>query len=374
MVIRTITCHHAFNRGAMLQAYALAQYLKSLGHEVQVMDYSPNYMPGKAKVNFKWVPKRYDYLGIRMLYQLAKYRQHKLTQRRHDALESFYMKYIPVTSKHYNTIDELRNDPPVADLYVAGSDQIWNTSFPNGKDAAFYLDFGSPNRKISYAASFATKELVQGTEAFVKNKLHNFDAISVRELSGLKLLNSLGFEGQLVVDPVFLLTSKQWDLFDGNDDEARDRYILIYDFEPRKSAIKTIAKRLADLYGCKIFTVSSAPSVFSYADKSFLTCSPEKFVRLIKHAQCVISNSFHGTAFSMIYGRDFFVVNRKDGLNARMQDLLERYKLNNRLIDDKVSDEDLVKSINYDGVINQLNDDINESKSFLRKQIELALS
>ena len=374
MVIRTITCHHEFNHGAMLQAYALAHYLQSIGHEVQVIDYSPYYSPGRAKVNFNWVSKRFDYLGIRTLYRLAKLRERVFAQKRHDAQESFYLKYIPVTSKHYNTIDELRNDPPVADIYVAGSDQIWNTTFPNGKDAAFYLDFGSPERKISYAASFATRDLVQGTEEFVKNKLRNFDAISVREQSGLKLLNSLGFKGQLVLDPVFLLTSKQWDLFDENDDELRDKYILIYDFEPRKSAIKTIAKRLAALYGCKIYTVSSAPSVFSYADKSFLTCGPGKFVGLIKHAQCVISNSFHGTAFSMIYGKDFFVVNRKDGLNARMQDLLERYDLNNRLIDDKVSDEDLVKSINYDDVINRLNDDINESKSFLRKQIELALS
>lgn len=371
MVIRTITCHHAFNHGAMLQAFALAHYLQSLGHEVQVIDYSPYYMPGKAKVNFKWVPNRFDYPGVRTFYQLAKYRQKRLTQRRHNAQESFYVKYIPVTSDRYNTIEDLRNNPPEADIYVAGSDQIWNTSFPNGKDEAFYLNFGSPKRKISYAASFATSELVSGTEAFVSDQLRNFDAISVREQSGMNLLKSLGFNGQLVVDPVFLLNREQWDCFD-KDDDIKDEYILTYDFEPKKSAIKTIAKRLAALYGCKIYTVSSAPSVLSYADKSYLTCGPDMFVRLIKHARCVVSNSFHGTAFSMIYGKDFFVVNRKDGLNIRMQDLLNRYNLNDRLIDDKVSDESLTNSIKFDRVVNQLYDDINDSKSFLQQQIELA--
>jgi hypothetical protein len=328
-------------------------------------------MPGNPKVNFRWVPDRFDYIGVRTLYQLAKYRQNKLGQQRKDALESFYQKYIPVTPKRYKTIDDLRNDPPVADIYVAGSDQIWNTSFPNGKDAAFYLDFGSPKRKISYAASFATRNLVPGTEGFVTTQLHNFDAISVREESGQNLLNSLGFSGQLVVDPVLLLSSKQWDIFD-KDDEIKGSYVLTYDFEPRKSAIKTIAKRLAALYGCKIYSISSAPSLFSYADKSYLTCGPDEFVRLVKHARCVISNSFHGTVFSMIYGKDFFVVNRKDGLNERMRDLLKRYKLSDRLIDENVSDTVLLKGIDYSSAQVQMDEDIKESKLFLQHQIELA--
>ena len=86
MVIRTITCHHAFNHGAMLQSFALVRYLQSLGHDVQVIDYSPYYMPGNPNVNFGWVPERFDYIGIRTLYQLAKNRQNKLGQKRNDAL------------------------------------------------------------------------------------------------------------------------------------------------------------------------------------------------------------------------------------------------------------------------------------------------
>ena len=372
MIIRTITCHHAFNHGAMLQAFALVHYLQSLGHDVQVIDYSPYYMPGNPKVNFKWVPGRFDYFGVRELYRFAKYRQNKYTQKRQNAIESFYETCIPVTTNRYDTVERLRDNPPKADVYIAGSDQIWNTTFPNGKDAAFYLDFGSPKRKISYAASFATRELEPGTEEFVKHQLKNFDAISVREQSGKSLLNSLGFDGQLVVDPVFLLNREHWDQFDTDSDELNEEYILTYDFEPKKSAIRSIAKRLADYYSCKIFTVTSLPSLFCYADKSYFTCGPEMFVRLIKHARCIVSNSFHGTAFSIMYGKNFFVLDRRDGLNTRMQDLLNRYNLSDRLVDNSVSDDRLFKNINYDIVFNKLHDDINESKSFLQQQIELA--
>ena len=277
-----------------------------------------------------------------------------------------------MSSEHYSSIDDLRKNPPTADIYIAGSDQIWNTTFPNGSDPAFYLDFGNPKRKVSYAASFATDTLAPGTEESVNKQLHNFDAISVRESSGLRLLESLGFKGIDVVDPVFLLDKKQWDCFD-KDSEPAEKYILVYDFEPGKSGIKRIAKRLAALYGdCKIYTVTPSYSYFDYADKSFMVCSPDEYVSLIKHAECVVSNSFHGTAFSMVYEKNFFVINRKDGLNARMRDLLDHYHLSDRIISKDATNEALTKSIDYNQVRTQLCQDIENSKSFLLHQIDLA--
>lgn len=288
---------------------------------------------------------------------------------RHRALLSFYNQYIKATPQKYTSIEQLRATPPDADLYIAGSDQIWNTSFQNGKDAAFYLDFGSPHRKVSYAASFATESLESGTEEFVKDKLRNLDAISVRESSGLRILNELGYDGKVVVDPVFLLSKEQWDQFDTKT-AANERYVLAYDFEKRKSLIGQIAKRLASASGCKVYSVS--PYKRDYADKSFVNVGPEVFVTLIKNAQCVICNSFHGIAFSMIYGKDFFVVNRKDGLNVRMRDLLTHYDINYRLISENASNAQLLSSIDYDVVNLLLERDIEASKRFLLRQIELA--
>ena len=213
MKILTITCHHAYNHGAMLQAYALTKYLLSLGHDVKVIDYRPEYMPRRV-VDCYRVPRRYDKFVIRSLYRWAKKTDNELEQRRRNSFEPFFEQHIPTTTQQWHNIQDLQINPPIADLYIAGSDQIWNTSFPNGNDASFYLDFGAAKRKISYAASFATLELKEGSEKFVQEKLSNFDAISVRESSGLNILQSLGFSGELVVDPVFLLPKENWATFD----------------------------------------------------------------------------------------------------------------------------------------------------------------
>jgi hypothetical protein len=364
MIIKTITCHQSSNHGAMLQAYALLHYLRALGHDASVIDYRPPYL----SLNHR-IPPQYERWGIKQLYLLSKLPGDMGGWRRHRALLPFYNQYVKTTPQKYTSIEQLRANPPIADLYIAGSDQIWNTTFQNGKDAAFYLDFGSPNRKISYAASFATESLEHGTEEFVKKNLSNLDAISVRESSGLRILKELGYDGEMVVDPVFLLSKEQWDQFD-SEVAANERYILTYDFDKKKSLIGHIAKRLAEASGCKVYSVS--PFKRGYADKSFVDVGPDVFISLIKHAQCVICNSFHGTAFSMIYGKDFFVLNRKDGLNVRMRDLLMRYNLGYRLISENAPNSQLLSGIDYGAVYLQLERDIEASKQYLLRQIELA--
>ena len=367
MIIRTITCHHAFNHGAMLQAYALLAYLQSLGHDAKVIDYRPDYMP-RLQMNFDWVPPKYDFWFIRQLYRRIKLPFLQQEQERRHALEKFFKKYIRITDTEYNAIEELRQNPPAADLYIAGSDQIWNTTFRNGLDPAFFLDFGTPKRRISYAASFATSQLAAGSEDFVKQKLSRFDAISVREASGKKILETLGYEGVVVVDPVFLLSREQWNEMDTADCE-QERYILTYDFERTGNTIAQVAMRLAKLGECKIYSVS--PYRRQYAHRNFVNVGPDKFVSLVKHAQCVVSNSFHGSAFAIIYGKNFLVVNRKDGLNVRMQDLLARYGLSHRLITPDAQDRLLMQDIYYAPVYERLEQDIEFSKSFLQNQIEL---
>lgn len=368
MKIKTITCHHAYNHGAMLQAYALVTYLRSLGHEVEIIDYRPPYQPG-CKVERDNVPPRYRKPVVAQLYKFVKRGASDLEQRRRDVYERFFSSYLPITKEQYYSVDELRANPPKADIYIAGSDQIWNTSFPNGTDAAFYLDFGTPARKISYAASFATTSLRMGTEMFVKENLRNFDAISVREESALRLLDQLGFEGAQVVDPVFLLDKSEWNKI-CNDTGEGDEYILTYDYEKRNSPIGKVAKQLAKLRGCKIYTV--APFNLGYADRCFVAVEPRDFVSLVKNARCVVSNSFHGSAFSMIYGKEFFVVNRKDGLNVRMHDLLARYSVGGRLISEAMSSSDLMATIDYEKVDEVLRKDIIASQRFLQTQIDTA--
>lgn len=359
MKICTITCQNADNHGARLQAFALATYLESLGHTCEVIDYCPDYMTFSTKL---WY---WPGLSLKMWAKLLlQWRQRRLAIRRHRQFDSFSSRYIPLTDRRYASLSELKADAPEADVFIAGSDQIWNTMFRNGNDAAYYLDFGSDRAKrISFAASFATRSLQSDSIDFVKRQLSRFDSISVREKSGVAILKSLAYDGRVVVDPVFLLGTDEWDRIACQLDED-ERYILVYDFLKSKT-VRQIAIRLAKIYGCRIYSVS--PFRADYADRNFCCVSPEKYVGLIKQAQCVVSNSFHGAAFSLIYQRNFFVVRREDGLNDRMTELLDSLGLSSRLIDATAETPSLWADIDYESVNRILDSMIKESIEYLKE-------
>lgn len=363
MKICTITCQNSVNHGARLQAYALATFLKNLGHEVEIIDFRPDFMTFQGKIWY-W-PGFSIKEWAKLFLQMG---QRRTSIRKYKKFCDFSKKFLPLTNKVYHSSEELKQEPPLADIYIAGSDQIWNTKFRNGTTPAYYLDFGDSSiKRISYAASFATTELVKGTEVFVQEKLRRFDKIAVREESGLNILHQLGLSGEVVLDPAFLLSANEWNKIIDEYDTSNEDYILVYDFM-KSPTVKSIALRLAQLYHCKIYAIS--PFKASYAHKNFLEADPSEFVRLVKNAKCVISNSFHGTVFAMIYQRDFFVIEREDGLNDRMANILSKYNLSHRLVGRNVSNETLKKSINYHVFYPLLEKDIEYSKNYLRKQLD----
>lgn len=363
MKIKTITCHDVYNLGASLQAFALQNYLESEGHDVEVIDYKPWYLSNHYKL---WGVgnERFHKPILWQLYNLAKFPERVSALPRKKVFDEFTKKYLRLT-KRYNSFEELRANPPEADVYVAGSDQIWNTTFNNGIDPAFYLNFGKA-KKISYAASFATEKLRKGTESFVKEMLDNFNEISVREESGINILKSTGHNGIVVVDPVFLLSQDQWKSVIHNEKEEKD-YILVYSFE-KGGAMQKVAERLSKLQHCAVYSVG--PYKLKYAHRNYVNAGPLSFLSLIKNAKCIISNSFHATAFSMVFEKNFFVVNREDGLNTRMKDLLQKYGISERLIGVDTSDQTLCSDIDFSKVNELLGEYINLSKTYLERNLK----
>lgn len=360
MHVKTITCHDVYNHGASLQAYALQTYLELLGHNVEIIDYKPPYLCGHY--NLWAVNPVYDKPIVKQLYLLAKLSGRLVALKRKRLFDEFTQKYLKLTECCYHSNEELAANPPQADVYIAGSDQIWNTLFLNGQDAAFYLDFApKTSKRISYAASFATEDVVEEYKPFVKSMLQNFDAISVRERCSLPLLSSLGrTDGVAVCDPVFLLSRGQWDGLLTSENKM-DRYLLVYDTEG-SDKIKTIALQIAKQKGLKICNVSGFR--LNYVDKDLWASSPLNFVQLIRDAEYVVSNSFHATAFSMIFQRDFCVVNRSEMINERMKSLLNSYRIEERLVNG-YSDA-LLDSIDYHIVNLLIQKDVDDSKGFLK--------
>ncbi len=364
MKIRTITCHDVYNHGASLQAYALQTYLISLGHDVRIIDYKPDYLSGHYRLCSIDNPI-YNRPIVRQLYLLAKLPGRLIALKRKQKFDKFTKKYLKLTNIRYCSNEELKSNPPIADAYIAGSDQIWNTLFQNGRDAAFYLDFAPQSAKrISYAASFATEDVIDKLRPFVGKMLQNFNSISIRERNSLLLLASLGrTDGVAVCDPVFLLSRIHWEKI-LTQNRYNDRYLLVYDSEDSLK-VRKIAETIAKEKALQIYNISAVP--VSYADKDFWASSPLDFVQLVRDAQYVVSNSFHASAFSIIFERDFCVVNRTECINERMKSLLASYGLEKRLVSEYSMS--LLASVNYQKVRPLLQKDIIDSKEFLHQSL-----
>jgi hypothetical protein len=331
MKIKTITSHDVYNYGASLQAYALMTYLQSLGHDVEIIDYKPEYV--LRRYNYMWVNPEsvfHKFWITRFIYRILKFIQRQTTMLRKKSIDNFTKEYLKTTST-YHSNEDLKKNPPLADAYFVGSDQVWNTLYDAGKDPAFYLDFAPMDtKKISYAASFSATDNKKEHQLLNQHKLKKFNNISVREHHGLQILESMNLKGIWVADPVFLLTKEHW----GNllkSFKKKEKYILIYDFE-RNRLLKEFARYLAKLKDLKIYSVNDTYPLL-YADRNFNNAGPLDFITLIYNADYFISNSLHGTLFSILFEKDFFVFGRtRHKVNSRMESILKLVQLEDRYI------------------------------------------
>ena len=364
MRIKTITCHDVYNVGASLQAFALQQYLSSLGHDVEIIDYKPDYLSRHYSLTAVNNPK-YDKSVLREMYILLKLRKRlrAIKSEKKKAFDTFTKQYLRVTDKKYQSIQDLRIDCPKADLYLAGSDQIWNPLFPNGKDPAFFLDFIPEDKiKASYAASFAVEEISEEDKVRDQKLLSTFDHISVRESSGLNILESMGLTGTHVCDPVFLLEVDEWKKLLINFEHTK-KYIFVYDFDSNQAMHQKI-KRYAEEKDLEI--ISAFPIE---GGKCLTNLGPLEFLGVIAGAELVISNSFHATAFSIIFHVPFLVFNRQEQINTRMSDLVQYFGVDKGVIIDAA---DEIPTMKYDWKAIDLRKEsfICESKAYLERCTE----
>lgn len=334
-----------------MQAYALVKYLTDLGHDVEIIDYRPEYLSRHYRLDVV-NNSRFDLPFVRQLYLLAKLpgRLKARMSQGKKLFDEFEKKYLPLTKECYCSKEELKKNPPMADVYLAGSDQIWNTLFQNGRDSAFYLEFAPKESvKASYAASFATEDVLEEWKEPIKGWLKELDFISVRESSGLNIIRNLGIHNaKQVMDPVFLLDKCFWEKL-ASGYNARESYLLIYDFD-RSEEISEYARKIAQERSLRIYSIFNN----SMADCCYTQVGPLEFLQLVHEAKYVISNSFHATAFAIIFEKPFAVFERKEKINTRLLDLLRLLNLC------KIND-----TIDYDDINLILGKKIDASKKYL---------
>ncbi|RBP03153.1 polysaccharide pyruvyl transferase family protein [Rossellomorea aquimaris] len=368
MKVLTITCHDVYNHGASLQAYSLMKYLQKCGHDVKIIDYKPDYLSNHYNLlsidNQNWEKN----MLTKLLYLLLKFPLRLRELQRKKAFDRFKSRYLHLTNFRYKSNSELREKLPEADAFICGSDQIWNSLHQNGRDPAFYLDF-VPNDKIkaSYAASFAINEIDDKYKEFVKEKIVSLDRIGVREKSGIEILKRLNIKnGVNVVDPTLLLPKEEWNNL--AQKKYKEDYILVYDFD-NSSLIRDLAMEIAEKKGCKIYTVNTGK--VDYANKYFKFVGPDTFLSLVRDSKFIISNSFHAAVFSVIFEKNFIIVNRKEAINTRMKDFLEDLNLEDRLVIDSNSFKYLLNDINYDERKKILDKKVNISKKYLEEALSI---
>lgn len=331
MKIKTLTTYNVYNYGASLQAFALMRYLQKEGHSVEIINYQPEYLT--RWYNYKWVNPESPmskYSFTRFIYRILKFLQRQTTLKSKKKFDYFNHKILNETKQIYHSYNELKDNPPKADLYIVGSDQIWNTYYETGKDPAFYLDFVNEGIKASYAASFSYIDINNQEKDRIKSSLNTFEHVSVREFHGLKILQDMNIKGTWVLDPVFLLAVDDWKRI-MTKFEKKEKYLLIYDFERDKS-IKEFAQLYAKANGLKIYAINSAyPTI--YAHRNFPNTGPKEFITLIYNCDAFVSNSFHGTAFSIIFNKPVFIFNRqKHKVNSRMESLAKLFEIENCIL------------------------------------------
>lgn len=334
------------NPGSVLQAWALQQYIDGLGYDSRIIDYRPHYFYSEGS-NLKLLAKK-------LLY-------HKQLNSRRCKFDSFIYSNMNLTPTYYSPL-ELNAESNTADVTIAGSDQLWNTDFQCGQDDAFYLDFVKTGRKISYSTSVGKAMIDENNLARLFLKLPNFDYISVREKSTAITLSSLlNRDVAFVCDPVLLLSPDKYDRFIVKKRPIADKYVMVY-LSPKCLALDNLVKKYQEA-GYKIALVGGF-SKRCYCDYHIKDAGPEDFLSYIYHAETVVSNSFHATAFSILFHKNFWSI-LPEGNSERIQSLLSVTQLQNRAIDKNSNIYDINELINWDNVDFSLMQYIKGSMSFL---------
>lgn len=326
MKIAVITLHRIFNYGSVFQAYATQKLLEEKGNEVVIIDYIPKQRSLKRML-FAPAPKGYNNITA-WVYKLLRSVSILLKEL---TFTSFLKKNLSLTHK-YRDINQLKCDIPIADVYVTGSDQTWNSKYNEGIDRCFYLDFvPEKSKRISFVSSFGATSISESEKLLIKNYLKKYSALSVREDSAQSILFSLGFkESKWLIDPTLQIEKKVWYKL-ASKRLVKKPYLILMLLYSEDNGATEYARKIADCKGLELIKLSWDIKKDSNIDKLMTHRKPEDFLSLFYYADFVVTNSFHGTAFSINFEKEFVVVPR-DEFNSRIESLLYLTGLSNRMI------------------------------------------
>lgn len=354
MKIGILTLPFNNNYGGMLQAYALKTFLENLGHEVWIINRKPNkvFFLRKCISTFKYRIKNLDF----KLYDLEYVNQH---------MNSFKENYLsPFTIPYYTSSELYKCKDYNFDLYIVGSDQVWRRTYIDSRMKDYFFDFlnDSPIKRISYAASFgcAKNEYSKEDIEICRPLLEQFSAISVREKSGINLIENVfqlsNHNIRCVLDPTFLVNIEDYLKIISNDLEKKENYIFNYTLDKTKEK-QEILNEISNQYQYSIQTMNLPIGKYN---KGQIIEPVEKWLAGIYMSNFVFTDSFHGMVFSIIFQKPFIVYINKERGADRFISLLTQLGLEKHIINNIQEYQEIKSTISPDW--KKINQQLNQLK------------
>ena len=363
-----------YNVGSALQAYALQHVVESLGYECELIDYR---YPTTEHLAYQQRILQVHQLSLFELVMSVLRRIKSIFNKDSvNPFEVFYKKHFHCTEHSYSTRLQLLTECPVYDIYMSGSDQVWNPQYI-GFDTSFLLDFAPEGaRRISYASSFTINKLPYVFNNVYKNELMKFAHVSVRERSGIKIVKELtGKDSVNVCDPTLLLSADQWSVLADQSMFKTDQhfivvYFMAYAYNPYPDVFDYIDRVYKQLNLPIVFFNAWGGQKSNYKEMRVPVKGPNEFLYLFSHADYVITDSFHGTAFSLIFQKPFITcIQSKESQDSRVTDLLDEIGAIDHAVVDNKKDE--LPSQNIDlNVVKKIEKYRKHSLDWLIKNIE----
>jgi hypothetical protein len=362
--IGIITILKVNNYGAELQAYATQFILNKLGYKAEIIDYLFYKHPqhNETRMSAPLFPfgirKRLSEYLYPTLVKIKSWRYTDKYKLRKKRFEVFHQLHTAM-SKTYNSIDLLYGVKLDYDVYMVGSDQVWNPGIYSSLEPYFLTFAPKGKKRISYASSFGVSSISKTAQPYYQERLKKFDAISVREINAVSLVKQLsGMPATWVLDPTLLLNKKEWQRVANDAYNVQGNYILQYAVTPCSYMLE-LGKWLSASLGYKIIQV--------YED-----AGPSEFIDLFDKASVVITNSFHGTAFSINFEKDFYtVIPRRKANNSRQLSLAQKFGLEDRILLEGAAMPNIENlHIDYTEALLILENERNKSINFLTNAID----
>lgn len=335
MKASVITLHTVDNYGSVMQTYATQQILKKCGYDVEFVDYwrRDNLPKSRAErmLEGSTLQKLKPLWGINNFTRKATVSILKsVLEKQRSPMWRFLEEKVQLTKVRYYSYEELEANPPVADVYITGSDQVWNSIWNQGIDRSYFLDFAPAGKpRIAFSASIGREQLDTEEIPETKRLLEKYSAISVREQSAVELLASMDIESTLVLDPTLMLEAEEWRKL-ATKQKREKPYILIYQLNPNPQ-MDQYAGQLAQKRGWDVIRIGFGRSDRRKGGKCVMLPSVEEFLGLFCDAACVLTDSFHATAFSLNLGTNFISV-LPGRFGTRIESITKLTRTENRIL------------------------------------------